>query len=413
MRARNFVIGVAAALALVAGLAYHQGIRSADDVTALAQRAQSVKSVDDVVAWVRGLWKPEPAAAQTRGPQSPQGGPAARVVPVDVTAAVRKKMPVQIHALGTVTPIASVAIKARLETNITEVHFADGAMVKKGDLLFTLDGRQIEAQIREVEAIIISAKAQLEQNQRDLERYTDLVTKNAATLVQLNNTRTQVNIWTATVSSNAAKLENLRVQLGYCSIYAQIDGRMSAANVKAGNLVRPADTAPLATINQIAPIYVSFAVPQKDLSDVRVALAEEKARVAVAIPGEAKKAGGLVTMIENTVDPATGMVVIRATMPNSDEMLWPGTLVTTDLQLRVEDSVVVPSLAVQTGQGGTYVFVIKGGAAQVRQVTVARTVDHESVVETGLAPGELVATDGQLLLGNGTKVRVRNSKAGA
>lgn len=409
MRTRNFVIGVAAALALVAGAAYYQGIRSVDDAKAFAQRAQAVKSFDDVFALVRGPANAaEPPAKGRGGP--PQGG---RVVPVDVTAAVRKKTPVQINALGSVTPIASVAIKARLETTITDVHFSDGALVKKGDLLFTLDSRQIEAQIREVEALITSARAQLQQSKRDLERYTELIAKNATTQVQLNNTQTQVNILTAAVNTNTAKLDNLRVQLSYCSIRSPISGRISAANVKVGNLVRPADVAPLATINQIAPIYVSFAVSQKDLPDVRVALAEEKATVSVAIPGETKRATGQVTMIENTVDMTTGMVVIRATMPNADEMLWPGTLVTTDLLLRTEDAVVVPSMAVQTGQAGTYVFVIKDGAAQVRKVKVARTIDHESVIESGLTPGELVATDGQLLLGNGTKVRVRNRKAGA
>jgi RND family efflux transporter MFP subunit len=407
MRARNVAIGVAVALALVAGVAYFQGVRSIDDVKAVAARLQSVRSMDEAIAWARGLWKTEPAAAQTGNPQG------SRIVPVEVTTAVRKKVPVQIHALGTVTPMASVAIKARLETAITDVHFADGAMVKQGDLLFTLDGRHIEAQIKEIEALVVSARAQLEQNQRDLERYVELAGKNAATQVQVNNTRTQVNVWTAAVNSNTAKLENLRVQLSYCTIRAPITGRISAANVKAGNFVRPADVAPLATINQIAPIYVSFAVSQKDLPDVRLAMAEGSASVVVAIPGETKQATGRVTMIENTVDPTTGMVVVRATMPNTDETLWPGTLVTTELQLRVENAVTVPSVAVQSGQEGTYVFVIKNNVAEVRQVKVARTVEHESVIESGLTSGELVATDGQLLLGNGTRVRIRNAKAGA
>ena len=407
MKARHFTIGVAAAVALIGGIAYLQGIRSVDDATTLAQRVRSATSLDQAVGWVRGLWQSTPAVAQKKGP----GG--ARVVPVEVTAAVRKKAPVTIHALGTVMPIASVAIKARLETTITAVHFADGAMVKRGDLLFTLDSRHIEAQIREVDAIIASAKAQLEQNTRDLERYTALIAKNAATQVQVNDTRTKVNIASATVNSNTAKRENYRVQLSYCAIRAPIDGRISAANVKVGNFVRPADTAALATINQIAPIYVSFAVPQKDLPDVRLAMAEGTASVRVAIPGETKTASGRATMIDNTVDTTTGMVAIRATMPNEDEMLWPGTLVTTDLLLRVEDRVVVPSLAVQIGQAGTYVFVVKDGAAQVRPVTVARTLDQESVIESGLSPGELIAIDGQLQLGNGTKVRVRNRKAGA
>jgi RND family efflux transporter MFP subunit len=407
MKARNFVIGVAVVVALAGGVAYTQGIRSTEDVSALVQRVQSVNSLDDVLTWARRLWKTEPAVAQTPNPQQ------TRVVPVEVTSAVRKKVPVQIHALGTVTPIASVAIKARLETMITAVHFADGAMVKQGDLLFTLDGRQIEAQIREVEAIIASAKAQLEQGQRDLERYSELVAKNATTVVQVNNTRTQVNIAAAAVNSNTAKLDNLKVQLSYCTIRSPIAGRISAAHVKAGNFVRPADVTPLATINQIAPIYVSFTVAQKDLPDVRLAMSEGSASVSVAAPGEPKRATGQVSMIENTVDPATGMVVVRATMPNDDETLWPGTLVTTDLKLRVEDAVAVPSLAVQTGQSGTYVFVIKNGVAEVRPVKIARTIEHESVIESGLKPGELVATDGQLLLGNGTKVRIRNRNAGA
>jgi membrane fusion protein, multidrug efflux system len=407
MKPRNVVIGVALTLALVGGVAYSLGIRSVDDVNALTARLQSGKAMGEAIAWARGLWKTEPAVAQTGN------RPAARVVPVEVTVALRKKTPVQIHALGTVTPMASVAIKARLETAIIDVHFADGAMVKQGDLLFTLDGRHIEAQIKEIEALIVSAKAQLAQSQRDLERYADLAAKNAATQVQVNNTQTQVNVWTGAVNSNGAKLENLRVQLSYCTIRAPITGRISAANVKAGNFVRPADIAPLATINQIAPIYVSFTVPQKDLPDVRLAMTEGSASVAVAIPGEAKRAAGRVTMIENTVDPTTGMVIVRATMPNSEETLWPGTLVTADLQLRVENVVTIPSLAVQTGQAGTYVFVIKNNVAEVRQVKVARTVEHESVIETGLAAGEQVATDGQLLLGNGTRVRIRNAKAGA
>jgi RND family efflux transporter MFP subunit len=411
MKKRTLLFGVAV-LALAGAAAYTQGIRSPEAAIAFAR---DLKPLDGAIAWVQGFWQPQKAVAQAeqRG-RGGRGGQAGRVVPVEVTAAAKKRVPVVLNALGTVTPIASVAVKARLESTIIGVHFEDGAMVKKGDLLFTLDSRQIQAQIDEIEAIIASAKAQLEQNQRDLERYRELAAKNATTQVQVNNTRTQVNIWTSAVNSNTAKLENLKIQLSHCSIQAPIAGRMSAANVKVGNFVRPADVAPLATINQIAPVYVSFTVSQQDLPDVRRALAAETATVSVAVPGEDARAGGQVTMIENTVDPATGMVMVRATMPNADQLLWPGTLVNTDLLLRVEEGVTVPSLAVQSGQAGTYVFVIKQGAAQVRPVTVARTVEHESVVAKGLAPGELVATDGQLLLGDGTKVRIRNQqKAGS
>ena len=412
------MLGAVAVLALAGVYAYSQGARSTDEAFALVR---DIKPINNAVAWVKGFWSPQPAVAQNGGQRS--GGQAAgrpgrrgggaRVVPVEITAAERKKVPVVLHALGTVTPMASVAVKARLETAIVGVHFEDGAMVKKGDLLFTLDSRHIQAQIHEVEAIIASARAQLEQSRRDLARYTELVAKNAATQVQVNNSQTQVNVFTAAVNSNSAKLENLRVQLSYCTIRAPIDGRMSAANVKVGNFVRPADLTPLATIIQIAPVYVSFTVPQQNLPDVRTAMAAESATVEVAIPGDTRKSAGTVSMIENMVDATTGMVMLRATMPNADELLWPGTLVSTDLLLRVEEGITVPSVAVQTGQAGTYVFVIKDETAHVRRVTVARTIEQVSVIEKGLAPGEMVATDGQLLLGEGVKVRIRNRKAGA
>jgi membrane fusion protein, multidrug efflux system len=320
---------------------------------------------------------------------------------------------VRVDALGTVTPIRSVAIKSRIETTIVGVHFADGASVKEGDLLFTLDSRQIEAQIRQVEAVLAGARAQFDHAERDLERQTELMAKNATTQVALQNARTQVNIWRATADSSAANLDNLKVQLDYCTIRALIPGRASMAAVKVGNFVRPSDTAPLATINQIAPIYVSFAVPQRVLPDVRDAIAEGTAQADVAIPGENKRATGRVSMVDNTVDVASGMVVIRAIFENHDEMLWPGTLVNTQLTLRVEDAVAVPTVAIQSGQSGTYVFVVKDGAVVVQPVTVARAVDGESVISKGLVGEETVVTDGQLLLTNGTQVAPRRPQAGS
>jgi RND family efflux transporter MFP subunit len=346
----------------------------------------------------RNMWNPERAAAQ-------QG--AARPVPVTIATATRQDMPVRIVALGTVTPIASVAIKARLESVITRVHFQDGATVRVGDVLFTLDGRQIEAEIKRVEAVIAGAEAQLEQAQRDVERYRDLVTKNATTVVTLNNAQTQVNIFGATAQSSRATLENLKVQLDYTVIRAPISGRISAASVKVGNFVRPADTAPLATINQIAPVYVSFAVPQRSLPDLRKALAAETATVEAMAPGETRPSSGQVTMIENTVDATTGMVMVRATMDNKDELLWPGTLVNTQVTLRVEKAVVVPSAAVQVSQSGSFVFVVKDGLARVRPVEIARTVDNQTVIGKGLEDGETVVTDGQLLLVEGSRVEPR------
>jgi len=353
-----------------------------------------------VAVLVRGFWTTDGVAARTQ----------ARVVPVEVAVAERKSMPVQLQALGTVTPMASVAIKAQVDTTITGVRFRDGARVEKGDELFTLDCRQIEADMKRVEAVINGAQATFEQAQRDVERYTELAARNATPIVTLNNAQTQANISKATAESNRAQLENLRVQLGYCTIRASISGRISMANVKIGNFVRQADTSPMATIVQTAPVYVSFTVPQKNLPDIRKAIAAETATIEVVIPGEQKRASGQVTMIENTVDSATGMAMIRATMPNKDELLWPGTLVSAEMTLRTEEAVAVPSSAIQVSQTGSIIFVVKDGVAKVQHVTVERQVGTETVITSGLNGGETVVTDGQLLLSEGARVNPRPPK---
>jgi membrane fusion protein, multidrug efflux system len=355
-----------------------------------------------IVLLIRGLWTSDGVAARSQAQ--------AQLVPVEVATAERKPVPVRVESLGNVTPIASVAIKARVDTAIMAVHFRDGAEVKKGELLFTLDGRAIEAQIAQTEGAIARDQAQLEGAERDVRRYTDLVAKSATPVVNLDNAKTQADVYRAAIKSDTGMLENLKVQLDYCTVTAPIDGRISAAAVKVGNFVRQADTAPMATINQMAPVYVSFTVPQKILPEIRQALAAETATIEAIIPGDKKHAGGQVTMIENSVDPATGMVTIRATMPNTDELLWPGTLVTTELTLRIEQAVVVPSNAVQVSQTGSFVFVINDNLAKVQPVTVERTVGELSVIGSGLKGGETVVTDGQLLLSNGTRVNARKAK---
>ena len=355
------------------------------------------------VLLVRGLWTDDGAAARSQA--------RARVVPVEVTTAERKPMPVRLQSLGNVTPIASVAIKARVDTTITAVHFRDGAEVKKGDPLFTLDGRAIEAQIAQTEGMVARDRAQLAGAERDVARYTDLVAKSATPVVNLDNAKTQADVFRAAIKADTGLLENLKVQLDYCTVTAPIDGRISAAAVKIGNFVRQADTSPMATINQMAPVYVSFTVPQKVLPEIPQALAAQTATIEAIIPGDNKHASGQVTMIENSVDQATGMVTIRATMPNKDELLWPGTLVTTELTLRVEpQAVVVPSTAVQVSQTGNFVFVVNDDVAKVQPVKVERTVGGQSVIGSGLNGDETVVTDGQLQLSNGTRVSTRKAK---
>jgi multidrug efflux system membrane fusion protein len=385
MKKRNLVLGVAAALALAAVVAAKSDLLPA--------------------SW--NPWSPQDATAQA--PRAP----AERTVPVDVAVAVKKRVPVRVDLLGTVTPIASVAVKTRVDTEILAVHFQDGAIVRQGDILFTLDARAVEAQLHQAEGTLAKDQAQLEGAERDVRRYTDLVSKGATPVTNLDNSKTQVATFEGSVKADQALIENLKVQIGYCTLRAQISGHVSMAAVKVGNFVRQADLTPLATIMQTAPVYVTFSLPQRSLPELRAALANESANIDVLVPGDPRKASGQVTMIENTVDATTGTVPVRATMPNVDEILWPGTLVTVRLNFREEDAVTVPSIAVQVSQAGPYLFVVKDGVANVQQVKVARTLESETVLESGLNGGESVVTEGQLLLRNGSKVSTREIKTGS
>ncbi|MEA2941294.1 MAG: hypothetical protein QOD09_1823 [Bradyrhizobium sp.] len=353
----------------------------------------------------RSSWMGTGASAQ--GPQKP------RVVSVDLAKAERKPVPVDVDSIGTVTPISSVALKSRLETTIVAVHFEDGAKVNEGDLLFTLDSRQIDAQIEQAAGMLAKDQAQLEGAQRDLKRYNDLIGKGATTQVNVDNAKTQADILVGSIKADQAALDNLKVQKSYTAIRAPFSGRISAANVKVGNFVRPADTAPLAVINQMAPVYVTFAIPQRVLVDLREAMASGSSKVIATIPGHQKSEDGKVAMVENSVDSTTGMVTVRGVMDNANETLWPGILVATKLTIRTENAVVLPTVAVQRSQSGNYVFVVKEGVAKVQPVKVDRTLQGQSVVTEGLSGGEDVVVDGQLLLSDGTRVEPRTRKAGA
>lgn len=349
----------------------------------------------------------------TGGATTAQAPPRPQAVSVEVAKAEKKPVPLDVDSIGAVTPISSVALKSRLETTIMEVHFEDGARVKEGDLLFTLDARQIDAQIAQAEGNLARSKSQLVAAERDLKRYSDLIGKGATTQVSVDNARTASDTATATIQADQAILDNLKVQKSYTKITAPISGRISAATVKVGNFVRPADTSALATINQMAPVYVTFAIPQRVLSDLRDAMKVGQASVTATIPGNGKSETGTVAMVENTVDATTGMVTVRGIMGNESELLWPGILVNTRLTVRTEEAVVVPSVGVQRSQTGNFVFVIRDGKAQIQPVTISRTFQGISVVDSGLEGGEDIVVDGQLLLSNGTPVAPRSRKAGA
>lgn len=343
-------------------------------------------------------------AQKKKGPQS---------VAVLAGQAQRKDVPFRVESLGTVQPLISVSIRSRVDSQVVKVHFEDGAKVNEGDLLFTLDSRAIDAQIMQAEATLNRDRAQLEKAQRDVERISGLAAKGTLSQVQEADARTNVEVLKATVAQGEANLQNLRVLRSYYDVKAPVSGRIGVANVRQGAIVRSADSGtPLATINQLSPIYVAFGVAERFIPELRAA--GTKATVEVAFQNELTLGGGKVAFIENTVDPQTGTILVRAIFENADEKLWPGTLASVRVTLRTDANVVtVPAEAVQSGQKGTFVFVIENNVAKVRPVKVLRTMDGESILSEGLNGGETVVTDGQLSLRDGIRVEIRSRRAGS
>lgn len=340
-----------------------------------------------------------------RGRANPGGA-----VPVVVTTVSKKPMPVIVDAVGTVQAIASIQIKPRMDSQIMKVHVEEGALVKEGDLLFELDSRTLKAQLGQIEAQIRKDQAQLVQARRDHARYEDLLGKNAGTLVQRDNALTSVKAAEAQLEADEAARASVQTSLTYTELRAPVSGRIGSISSKAGAVVRVGDNSvasTLATINQIDPIFVSFAIPQVILPELRASMAKGPVKV-VAIVDETKLQQGAMAFIENTVDPNTGTVTAKARMANANELLWPGQFVKAEVVLGVEDEALsVPAAAVQLGPQGPYVFVVKDGAVELRQVVVKRTQNGESVIGKGLEAGESVVIDGQLRLVNGATVSVR------
>lgn len=343
--------------------------------------------------------------------QKAKKGPAA--VSVIAAKAQRKDVPYRVESLGTVQPLVSVSIRSRVDSQVDKVHFEDGAKVNEGDLLFTLDSRAIDAQIRQAEATLARDKAQLEKALRDLERISGLVQKGTYSPVQEADSKTNAAVLKATVDQVEANVQNLRVLRTYYDVKAPVTGRIGIANVRQGSIVRSADSGtPLATINQLSPIYVAFGVPERFIPELRTA--GDKAAVEIAFQSEFTVTGGRVAFIDNTVDPQTGTILVRGIFENADEKLWPGTLAGARVTLRVDPNLVtIPSEAVQIGQKGTFVFVIENNVAKVRAVKVLRTADGEAVLSEGLNGDETVVTDGQLALRDGSRVDIKQRQAGS
>ncbi len=329
-----------------------------------------------------------------------------RTVAILAQPAASRDMPVRVEALGVVESMVTVPIRSRVAGTIIRVAFEDGAEVKEGELLFQLDAREIDAQIRQAEATLLRDKAQLEKAERDVARYTGLVTRQAVSQVQLEDSKTTVDVQRAVVAQNEASLEALKVQRSYYNLRAPVSGRIGVSGARAGAVIRVDET--LATVRQLRPIYVTFGLPERYLQELRAA---RDAQVAITLQGSGDRVeGGRVAVIDNLVDPQTGTIPVRAVFENGDEHLWPGTLGAVTVTLRTEPGVVaVPSEAVRVGQDGTFVFVVADNVAQMRPVQVSRTLDGQSVIESGLKSGEVVVTDGHLSLRNGSAVSVKNT----
>lgn len=357
-------------------------------------------------AWSQGL-VPDKFLPWKKGGTTAAAPPQTRGVPVLVATAVRKAMPLRVEALGTVEPMISVTIRTRVASRVDAVKFEDGAAVREGDVLFVLDSRDIDAQILQAEATLSRDKAQLEKAQRDVDRYSGLLARNAVSQVQVEDAKTTADVQKAVVQQDEANLQSLRVQRSYYEIKAPVTGRVGVAGVRPGAVIRVDDT--MATVRQIKPIYVAFGVPERYLGELRATMGTSEVQFRLQ-GGDEQVTGGKVVALDNTVDPQTGTLMVRALFPNADERLWPGTLGDVTVTLRMEPNMVaVPAEAIQSGQNGTFVFVVENNTAAVVPVKISRTVDGQAVVTAGLKGGEVVVTEGQLALRSGTKVEVKSA----
>jgi multidrug efflux system membrane fusion protein len=353
---------------------------------------------------------PHAAYSQAAG-QRPQAG-----VPVRIATAETKPTPVEINTIGNVQTIASVSVKSRVDAVIDQVLVKDGQFVKAGDILFQLDSRSSLASLHQAEATLARDEVQLGNANRNAGRDKQLIGKSFVSQMQVDNDIATAAALEATVRADQAQLENAKVQLSYYTITAPIEGRVGLISIKQGNSIKANDV-PLATVNQIQPIYVSIALPQTNLPDLRTAMAQGPVTVNVLAQGDkGAPIAGKIAFFDNTIDSTSGTINVRSTFDNADQRLWPGQFVNVSVQVRTDPTaLVIPPAAVQVGQNGTYVFVIKDdNTAEARNVTVDRTVRGASVVSKGLQPGDKVVIDGQLRLNDGTRVQIvsDNQKTG-
>jgi len=337
--------------------------------------------------------------------------PVSAPIPVTVSTATQKTVPVQLRAIGNVQSYSTVTVKSKVGGELVRVHFTEGQDVKKADLLFTIDPRPYEAALKQSEANLERDLVQAKNAQEDARRYEFLIQKGVVARQQYEKFRADADALEATVLADRAAVENVKIQLGYCSIRSPIDGRTGSLIVQQGNIIKAEDIS-LIVINQIVPIYVTFSVPEQFLPEIKKYIALGKIQVEAIVPmNEERPEKGIITFIDNAVDSNTGTIRLKGTFANREKKLWPGQFVNVVLTLTTEpNAIVVPSQAIQTGQQGQYVFVVKQDlTVESRPVVAGRSGSNETVVQKGLHADEKVVTDGQLRLYPGAKVEIKTS----
>ncbi len=347
-------------------------------------------------AVLRGM--PGSRAADAKGSQS---------VPVTVAAVVARTMPVRLYAIGNVEPYTTVAVRARVDGQLVGVRFKEGDEVKKGAVLFEIDARPFQASLRQAEANLLRDKALLDRAVEQEKRYKDLLDKKFISPDAYAQNVTNTATANATVRADEAAVDSAKLQLEYCTIRAPITGYAGKIMVQEGNMVKTADSTPLVTLNQIIPVFVTFSVPEQNVSELRLYLAKGDVKVQARLPNSTvMPTGGRISFLDNSADTTTGTIKLRAEFPNADRALWPGQFANVAVTLyEQKDAVVAPSASVQNGPSGQYVYVVKPDlTVELRNIKVARAEGDDTVVASGLAPGEQVVTVGQLRLSPGAKV---------
>lgn len=328
---------------------------------------------------------------------------------VMTAAATQLDVPVQLKAIGTMEASESVVVRTQVSGELTKVAFREGQDVQKGALLFQLDARTYLAAIRKAEATLARDRVIMSNARKDFERYSQLVKDGIVTQEQVEGYRTKAESAAADVSADQATVDSAREQLAYCTIIAPISGCLGVLAVDRGNVVKANDTV-LVTINKLSPIHASFTIPEKELPEVKRQMAGGRITVEVEVPGTTGvREKGVVTFFDNTVDPTTGTIRLKAVFDNAKKQLWPGQFVNLSIILAMRNNaVVVPSQAIQTGQNGQFVFVVKPDAtADIRPVVTGPVAKGMTVIEKGLQPGEQVVIDGQMRVVPGGKVEIK------